>query len=163
MFTGRIEAVGRVGQAAKTPTGLRITIRTELADALAAGESVSVNGVCLTVAHREPDALSADIGPETAARFTEAIESASSLFWNGPMGVFEWERFRAGTEAVAGAVAACPGFTAVGGGDSVAAMRLFGLEDSVSHLSTGGGAGLELLEGRELPGVVVLERWADGT
>jgi riboflavin synthase len=66
MFTGLIEAVGRVGQAAKTPTGLRITIRTELADALADGESVSVNGVCLTVAHREPDALSADIGPETA-------------------------------------------------------------------------------------------------
>ncbi|MGB7859201.1 MAG: phosphoglycerate kinase, partial [Acidimicrobiia bacterium] len=81
-------------------------------------------------------------------------------FWNGPMGVFEWERFRTGTQDVARAMAGSPGFTAVGGGDSAAALRLLGLESSVSHLSTGGGAGLELLEGRVLPGVAVLERWA---
>jgi 3-phosphoglycerate kinase len=75
------------------------------------------------------------------------------------MGVFEWEAFRSGTEAVARALGECEGFTAVGGGDSVAALRMLGLEDKVSHLSTGGGAGLELLEGRILPGVAVLERW----
>lgn len=100
-----------------------------------------------------------DIGPETAAAFASAIREAASVFWNGPMGVFEWGAFRAGTEAVAEAMAACEGFTAVGGGDSAAALRDLGMEDTVSHLSTGGGAGLELLEGKELPGVAVLERW----
>ena len=100
-----------------------------------------------------------DIGPGTAAGFRELIQSAASVFWNGPMGVFEWESFRRGTDLVARALAACDGFTAAGGGDSAAALRLLGLEDAVSHLSTGGGAGLELLEGRVLPGVAVLERW----
>jgi phosphoglycerate kinase len=100
-----------------------------------------------------------DIGPESGAGFWELIDSSQSVFWNGPMGVFEWENFRNGTEHIARAMAACDGFTAVGGGDSAAALRLLGLENSVSHLSTGGGAGLELLEGRVLPGVAVLERW----
>jgi phosphoglycerate kinase len=100
-----------------------------------------------------------DIGPETAAHFADVIRGSASVFWNGPMGVFEWESFRKGTEAVAKAMGECPGFTAVGGGDSVAALRALGLEGSVSHVSTGGGAGLELLEGRVLPGVAVLERW----
>lgn len=100
-----------------------------------------------------------DIGPETGAGFWELIDSSSSVFWNGPMGVFEFESFRNGTDHVARAMASCDGFTAVGGGDSAAALRLLGLEGSVSHLSTGGGAGLELLEGRVLPGVAVLERW----
>jgi phosphoglycerate kinase len=100
-----------------------------------------------------------DIGPATISGFWELIDSSASVFWNGPMGVFEWEAFRTGTEMVARALAHCPGFTAVGGGDSAAALRLLGLEGSVSHLSTGGGAGLELLEGRILPGVAVLERW----
>jgi phosphoglycerate kinase len=102
-----------------------------------------------------------DIGPRTVEAFREVIAGAASLFWNGPMGVFEWEAFRAGTEQVARAVAACSGFTAVGGGDSVAALRTLGLDDEVSHLSTGGGAGLELLEGAVLPGVEVLERWVE--
>ncbi len=100
-----------------------------------------------------------DIGPDTAAAFGAVIESAGSVFWNGPMGVFEWEAFRRGTERVAEAMARSNGFTAVGGGDSAAALRLLGMENEVSHLSTGGGAGLELLEGRVLPGVAVLERW----
>ncbi|HLU52218.1 MAG TPA: phosphoglycerate kinase [Acidimicrobiia bacterium] len=100
-----------------------------------------------------------DIGPATAEAFASVIRGAQSVFWNGPMGVFEWENFRAGTEAVARAMAECNGFTAVGGGDSAAAVRLLGMEDQISHLSTGGGAGLELLEGKELPGVAVLERW----
>lgn len=106
------------------------------------------------------DRIGLDIGPQTAERFSRAVREAGSVFWNGPMGVFEWESFRAGTEAVAEAMAACEGFTAVGGGDSAAALRLLGMEGSVTHLSTGGGAGLELLEGQELPGVLVLERWA---
>jgi phosphoglycerate kinase len=79
------------------------------------------------------------------------------------MGVFEWERFRDGTDQVARALTDHPGFTVVGGGDSVAALRILGLEGAVSHLSTGGGAGLEMLEGKTLPGLAALERWADGT
>jgi len=103
-----------------------------------------------------------DIGPATAGTFTAVIGGSDTVFWNGPMGVFEWEAFASGTRAVAEAVAACDGFTAVGGGDSVAALRAFGLETSVSHLSTGGGAGLELLEGGTLPGLEALERWKHG-
>ena len=100
-----------------------------------------------------------DIGPETSAKFAGSISEASSVLWNGPMGVFEWDGFRAGTASIARAMANSRGFTAVGGGDSVAALRLLGMEGEVSHVSTGGGAGLELLEGRVLPGVAVLERW----
>jgi phosphoglycerate kinase len=103
-----------------------------------------------------------DIGPVTAQLFGDVIAGARSVFWNGPMGVFEWEQFRAGTATVAAALAGCEGFTAVGGGDSAAALEELGLAGEISHLSTGGGAGLELLEGKELPGVSVLARWADG-
>lgn len=99
-----------------------------------------------------------DIGPETIERFSGAITEAESVFWNGPMGVFEWEAFRGGTEGVADAVASCNGYTVVGGGDSVAAIRLLGREDDVSHVSSGGGAGLAMLEGRTLPGIEVLKR-----
>ncbi|CAN5230586.1 phosphoglycerate kinase [soil metagenome] len=106
--------------------------------------------------------LGLDIGPATSRLFARIVGGASSVFWNGPMGVFEWEAFRAGTEAVAKALAGNRGFTAVGGGDSAAALAMLGLEDQVTHLSTGGGAGLELLEGKELPGVAVLKRWVDG-
>ena len=105
--------------------------------------------------------LGLDIGPDTAAEFAAIIATAKSVFWNGPMGVFEWEPFRAGTETIAQAVADCSGFTAVGGGDSAAALRVLGLEDEISHLSTGGGAGLELLEGADLPGIEVLKRWVE--
>ena len=108
------------------------------------------------------DWLGLDIGPDTSNLFAQIVTGAASVFWNGPMGVFEWDAFRGGTEAVAKALAANSGFTAVGGGDSAAALGVLGLEDDVSHLSTGGGAGLELLEGKELPGVAVLKRWVDG-
>jgi phosphoglycerate kinase len=97
-----------------------------------------------------------DVGPGTAAAYAEVVAGAGSAFWNGPMGAFELEPFAAGTRAVAEAVAAAPGTTVVGGGDSAAALALFGLESSVDHLSTGGGASLELIEGKKLPGVEVL-------
>lgn len=114
----------------------------------------------IAVVSEIPDGwMGLDIGTDTAIDFAHLIENSASVFWNGPMGVFEWEPFRNGTELVARALADCAGFTAVGGGDSVAALRMLGLEDTVSHVSTGGGAGLELLEGRILPGVAVLERW----
>ena len=101
--------------------------------------------------------LGLDIGPETRTRFVEAIEDARTIFWNGPMGVFEWHSFAEGTRAVAQAVAANQdAFSVVGGADSVRALNELGLADMVSWVSTGGGASLELLEGKELPGVAVI-------
>jgi phosphoglycerate kinase len=97
-----------------------------------------------------------DIGPRTAEAFSREIGAAGTVFWNGPMGAFELEPFAEGTRAVAEAVAAAPGITVVGGGDSVAALHRFGLSERVTHISTGGGALLELLEGRALPGVEAL-------
>jgi phosphoglycerate kinase len=100
--------------------------------------------------------LGLDIGPETCQVFAAAIAGANTVFWNGPMGVFEWPRFAEGTFAVARAVAACDGFTVVGGGDSARALEESGVADRISWISTGGGASLELLEGKELPGVAAI-------
>ena len=97
-----------------------------------------------------------DIGPYTGGIFSDVIAEARTVFWNGPMGVFEDPRFEAGTRAVAHAVAECSGFTVVGGGDSAAAAKQFGLDKEIDHVSTGGGASLELLEQGDLPGLVAL-------
>jgi phosphoglycerate kinase len=103
-----------------------------------------------------PGWLGLDIGPRSAQLFADQLAGARTVFWNGPMGVFEWPRFAEGTNAIAAAVADVGGFTVVGGGDSVRAINEAGLADRVSWVSTGGGASLELLEGRELPGVAAI-------
>ena len=102
-----------------------------------------------------------DIGPETTEEFAGVVRGSGSVFWNGPMGVFEWESFRGGTAGVAESLAGHGGFTVVGGGDSVAAVRMLGIEDEISHVSTGGGASLEFVEGKTLPGLAALERWSN--
>lgn len=98
-----------------------------------------------------------DIGPRSRAAFARALEGAGTVLWNGPMGVFEVPPFGEGTTALAQAVAACPGFTVVGGGDSVSAVKKSGVAGRIGHISTGGGASLELLEGQRLPGIVALD------
>jgi len=142
-----LEQAGRDGRAK-----LELPSDLVIADRFAAeAEHRALDGVDV------PDGwMGLDVGPRTAARYAEAIAQAGTVFWNGPMGAFELAPFAAGTRAVAEAVADAPGTTVVGGGDSAAAIQQFGLADRVTHLSTGGGASLELLEGKRLPGVEAL-------
>jgi phosphoglycerate kinase len=102
------------------------------------------------------DMMGLDVGPRTVEEFARTVSDAKTVLWNGPMGMFELEPFSSGTRGVAHAVAGATAFTVVGGGDSLASLKRFGLEDSIDHLSTGGGASLEFLEGKELPGIAVL-------
>jgi len=111
----------------------------------------------LAVGSVRPELMIVDIGPRTRERFTAALADARTVFWNGPMGVFEKEAFAAGTMAVAEAMAACSGFTVVGGGESVMAVHNAGVADRISHVSTGGGASLQLIAGGSLPAVEALE------
>jgi phosphoglycerate kinase len=131
---------------------LRLPVDLVVGDRFAAdAQTRTIEGVDV------PDGwMGLDIGPRTADAYGRVIADAGTVFWNGPMGAFELEPFAAGTRAVAEAVAAAPGTTVVGGGDSAAALRQFGLEGQVTHLSTGGGATLELIEGKPLPGVEAL-------
>ncbi len=126
------------------PTDLVVADRLEAG----AGEAVGLDGV--------DGRMALDIGPESAALFADRVRRAETVFWNGPMGLFENAAFAKGTLTVAEAMAACPGYAVVGGGDSVAAVQQMGLADKMGHVSTGGGASLEYLEGKPLPGVEAL-------
>jgi len=129
-----------------------------LPDDLVVAESFEQDATHKTLNSEVPEGwMALDVGPATTARFRERIRDAGMVLWNGPMGVFEWPKFAAGTREVAEAVAATSAYTVVGGGDSAAALASFGLTDRIDHLSTGGGASLEFLEGRSLPGLTALE------
>jgi phosphoglycerate kinase len=149
----QVEAVRQLLETAKSQ-GKPVLLPTDVVVAREVSEdaetrTVPADGI-------EPGWKGLDIGPETAKTFAKAVAEARTVFWNGPMGVFELAPFAAGTKAVAEAVAAASGYTVVGGGDSAAALAELGLADRVDHLSTGGGASLELLEGKTLPGVAAI-------
>lgn len=140
--------------AAAEERGVTLVLPIDVVVALEVSADAPRRTIAVEAVHPEERIL--DIGPLTVAAFSKHIASAKTIVWNGPMGVFEVEPFAAGTRAVAEAVAAANAFTLIGGGDSVAAIEQAGLTGRISHVSTGGGASLEFLEGRELPGVAVL-------
>jgi len=134
--------------------GDKIVLPTDVVVASAFAEDAQIDTVAANAI--PADRMGLDIGPETQTHFSQIIADAKTVVWNGPMGVFEMKPFEAGTKAVALAMAENNGITIVGGGDSAAAIEQFNLADRVSHVSTGGGASLEFLEGKELPGIAAL-------
>ncbi|MEK7817604.1 MAG: phosphoglycerate kinase, partial [Actinomycetota bacterium] len=151
------EAVGVASEAIKKASGSQC--RLFLPVDLIVAESVSPDAATRVVSVNEiPDGwMGLDIGPETIETYTGEIGRARTIFWNGPMGVFEMEPFADGTRAVAEAVAASGGLTVTGGGDTVAAINRFDVGGQIDHISTGGGAAMEFLEGKELPGIAALQ------
>ncbi len=131
-------------------------------DVVVAGEFADVEGTTKAVDAVSGDEMILDIGAATAASFGEIIKGAGTVIWNGPVGVFEFDNFGAGTKALAGAIAASGAFSVAGGGDTLAAIDKYGVADRISYISTGGGAFLEFVEGKKLPAVEVLERRAAG-
>ena len=160
---GVIESLGRRadtllvgGKMAEEAGGLDVALElpTDVVAAAAFEEDAEAREVAVD---EVPEGwLGLDIGPETRRRFATRVGEARTIFWNGPMGVFEWERFAEGTRAVAQAIADADAYSVVGGGDSVRAVHELGLADRISWVSTGGGSSLEFLEGKELPGVVAI-------
>lgn len=149
---------GAVGQARAIQEAARSAGATVLlpSDVVVAESIDAARGDVVPVENVPSDKAIYDIGPSSIDAFTEVIKDAKTIFWNGPMGVFEKEPFAAGTNAIARAVADSGAYSLVGGGDSVAAINAAGLEDKISHISTGGGASIEFVEGRELPGITAL-------
>jgi phosphoglycerate kinase len=146
-------ASGLLGELGEAHAQLRLPADLVIADRMAAeARAQTIDTVDV------PDAMMGlDIGPRTADDYAAVIAGAGTVFWNGPMGAFELEPFAAGTRAIAEAIATAPGATVAGGGDSAAALTRLGLAESITHVSTGGGAALELIEGRKLPGIEVLQ------
>ena len=149
----RAETVARLVGAARA-RGVEILLPVDLV--VAATFDRDAEPLVVDAGEMPADRMSLDIGPRSAARIAAAVTTAGAVFWNGPMGVSEWPSFASGTRTVAEALASSAAFSVVGGGDSAAAVRNLGLDDRIDHVSTGGGASLELLEGRELPGVEAL-------
>jgi phosphoglycerate kinase len=145
-------------RAARTKAAARgVLIQLPEDQVVAPEPSADVSRRTVPIGELPRDGMGLDVGPRTVEEFARTLADARTVLWNGPMGVFELEPFSAGTRGVAQAIAGIDAFTVVGGGDSLLAVRRFGLEDAFDHLSTGGGASLELLEGRELPGIAALQ------
>ncbi len=140
-------------------TGKRFLLPTDVVASSGLDDEASAH-VCDAAAIPDGE-MALDIGPKTRRQYADALQDAQTIFWNGPMGVFEIEAFAQGTFELAQAVADCSGYTIIGGGDSVAAVHKAGLSDAVDHISTGGGASLNFLEGRILPGLAVIEERED--
>jgi phosphoglycerate kinase len=147
-----IQAMQARGAAVPIPTDV-VTAKAFAADAQATVKAA---------ADVAPDDLILDIGPQTAARLAEQLKAAGTIVWNGPVGVFEFDAFAHGTETIARAIAASPAFSIAGGGDTLAAIAKYGIERDIGYISTGGGAFLEVLEGKTLPAFEILERRAAG-
>ena len=154
----QIEAVkGYIAKAAEKGIELVIPVDTMVADAFPGKDNPTPERKVVPSSEIPEGWMGLDIGPETIELFTSKVADARTVVWNGPMGVFEVPEFASGTLEVAKAIAGSDAFSVIGGGDSAAAVRQLGLEDGFSHISTGGGASLELLEGKTLPGLAVLE------